>query len=325
MKEIIITKNDAGQRLDRFLRKYMAGAPLSAVYKAIRKDIKVNGKRSKEDYMLCEGDVLSLYMDSEFIENSTKKKPRAKAKKQFTICYEDDNLIAVNKPYGLMVHGDETEKKNTLANQVVDYLIENGSYVPRLEKSFVPSPVHRLDRNTTGLVVFGKNAAVLRALSAMLASENKIEKYYLAICKGKITEEQLLEGYIVKDERTNTSRIAQKCSDASKYVATKVVPLCFAKGCSLVRVQLITGRSHQIRVHLASIGCPILGDPKYNRSANPNGGGNSAQMLHAFELRFAEAPEGFDYLRGLRITADVPETFKSRALDIFGPEIEDIL
>ena len=164
MRQFTIEKNDAGQRTDRFLKKYLRNAPLSVVYKLIRKDLKVNGQRVKEDHILEEGDVLSIYAADLDIDAWTEKKAddNRRAKRQFAVLYENDDLIMVNKPFGLLVHGDKSEKKDTLANQVVSYLIENGSYYPRVEKTFVPSPVHRLDRNTTGIVVFGKNAESLR-------------------------------------------------------------------------------------------------------------------------------------------------------------------
>ncbi|MBR0139681.1 MAG: RluA family pseudouridine synthase, partial [Firmicutes bacterium] len=138
MREIVIEQNDGGQRLDRFLRKYLPKAPLSYVYKLIRKDIKLNGKRAKEDSMLSEGDVLSIYAADQDLDAYTEKKRTRSAKRQFTVLFENDDLIIVSKPFGLLVHGDKTEKKDTLANQVTDYLIETGAYVPRLEKSFVP-------------------------------------------------------------------------------------------------------------------------------------------------------------------------------------------
>ena len=165
MVNVEIGRNEAGQRLDRFLKKYLVNAPLSYIYRAIRKDVKVNGKRRPQDAVLSEGDVVSLYLADEEVERLTAKPERKKAKRQFQIAYEDDNIIAVEKPYGLLTHGDRTEKKNHLANQVVDYLIETGAYSPRTEKTFVPAPVNRLDRNTTGLVLFGKNAMAVKELN----------------------------------------------------------------------------------------------------------------------------------------------------------------
>ncbi len=184
MENIQITKNEENQRLDRFLRKYLKNASLSYIYKAIRKDVKVNGKRGKEDQILYEGDEISLYMDSDEIEEFQKKKDRPQGKRQFRVAYEDENVLVVEKPFGLLTHGDITEKKNTLANQVLGYLIEEGKYSPRNERTFVPSPVNRLDRNTTGLVIFGKNAAALAALNKMIRERTSIKKYYWTIVAG---------------------------------------------------------------------------------------------------------------------------------------------
>ena len=294
MKQIEITVNDAGQRLDRFLKKYLAKAPLSVIYKIIRKDIKLNGKRPKEDTFLNEGDLLSIYLMDEELDRFTEKKKPAKAKKQFSVIYEDENILVANKPFGLLTHGDKTEKKNTLTNQVIDYLIEKGEYVPRLEKSFTPAPVHRLDRNTTGLVVFGKNAKALRS------GTDNFKKFYNAICVGKIEKEERLTGYLLKDPKTNKVKVYKKELPGGKYIETIVRPIMYNNNYSMVEVELVTGRSHQIRAHLASIGHPIAGDPKYGRG--------SGQLLHAAKLE----------MNGKIIEAPLPKEFKVLAEEIFG-------
>ena len=172
MREITITANDAGRRLDRFLRKYLRNASLGEIYKLIRKDVKVGGKRKDQSYVLCEGDILALYIADEVLDKMTGagdvqggpaagRQSHRKAKRQFRIIYEDDNILIADKPFGLLTHGDAHEKKNHLANQVKDYLIEKGSYDPASEKVFSPAPANRIDRNTTGLVLFGKNSAAL--------------------------------------------------------------------------------------------------------------------------------------------------------------------
>ena len=325
MREIIIEKNDSQQRLDRFLKKYLAKAPLFRVYTAIRKDCKINGKRQKEDYMLSEGDVLQLYiMDSE-LEGYIQKTRKRNAKRQFSVVYEDDNLIIVTKPFGLLVHGDKNEKKDTLANQVVDYLIETGAYVPRMEKSFTPSPVHRLDRNTTGLVVFGKTAEALRILSAAMQEDGPVSKYYRTIVTGQLTEELDLKNRLLKDEERNTVRILPQTAADGKYIETKVRPLGGNRNYTVVEVELVTGRSHQIRAHLKSAGFPLIGDVKYgDRRVNRYMEEHFAlttQLLHAYRLVFGEVPAPLDYLTGREFTAPLPGDFMVIETGLFGKEI----
>ncbi len=189
MIRVEIGKNEQNQRLDKFLRKYLENAPLSYIYKAIRKDVKVNGKRCKEDTMLALGDEVTLYMQEEDVRKFQRKQRTSRAKRQFKVAYEDEHIIAVEKPFGLLTHGDSTEKKNHLANQVVDYLIEKGDYNPRLEKTFTPAPVNRLDRNTTGLVLFGKTNGALQNLNQMIRDKDKINKYYMTIVSGQLKKE----------------------------------------------------------------------------------------------------------------------------------------
>ena len=328
MKEIEIGANDAGQRLDRFLKKYLCNAPLSYIYKALRKDIKVNGKREKEDYVLSEGDALQLYIADSELDAFCEKKRSRTAKRQFTICYEDDNLIAVNKPYGLLVHGDKTEKKDTLANQVVAYLIETGSYNPRLEKSFTPSPVHRLDRNTTGIVVFGKNAQALRTLSDMFKEDGKISKYYYTIVYGQLDKPLHLKNKLAKDEARNKGKVLPLSSPEGKYIETIVRPVCCTDRYSLVEAELVTGRSHQIRAHLASAGHPLIGDSKY--SGREYAGiermlseryNLTTQLLHAARLEVKDAPEPLAYLNGTVISAPLPQNWKQIEKGLLGKEI----
>ncbi len=317
MREITIGANDAGQRLDRFLKKYLVNASLSYVYKALRKDVKLNGKRAKEDVMLAEGDVLALYLTDAELDSYTKKKERHHAKRQFSIAYEDEDVLVVSKPFGLLVHGDQNEKKNTLTNQVTDYLIETGAYVPRLEKSFTPSPVHRLDRNTTGLVVFGKNAASLRTLSAMMQSRG-VRKYYYTVLCGELGEERTLRNRLVKDEVHNKVRILPESAAEGLYIETVVCPIASRRGYTFARVRLVTGRSHQIRAQLAHAGWPLLGDTKYGGRRIALG----TQLLHAGRLEITDAPEGLSRLNGLIITSPIPiELWACPEADLFLQEI----
>ena len=206
------SQNDAGRRLDRFLRKYLPGASLGEIYKIIRKDVKVDGKRAPESYVLNEGEVIRLYLTTtlsrrqDAIVGLAAARRKRKAKRSFGIVYEDGNILIANKPFGLLTHGDSHEKKNHLANQVKDYLIATGVYDPRNEKVFTPAPVNRLDRNTTGVVLFGKTSAAMRELARMIR-EDDIRKFYLTIACGAIEKEMWLGGSLVKDEAANKVRI----------------------------------------------------------------------------------------------------------------------
>lgn len=354
MIKITAGRNDAEQRLDRFLRKYLKGATLGNIYKIIRKDVKINGTRAgvKNETVLHEGDEISLYItDDDFArftgnndcqndkqENAgnasvdfAKKRPR----RSFDIIYEDENIIAVEKPYGLLTHGDGHEKKNTLVNQVVDYLIEKGDYVPRVERSFTPAAVNRLDRNTTGIVLFGKNAAALRMLNAMIRSKESVSKYYITVVKGDIDGELRLKGELVKDESRNMVSVSNQAendrrndscggrhssSDAllqaaagrAKQITTIARPLASSNGFTLAEIELITGRTHQIRAHMASAGHPVLGDTKYGDPAVNAGVASAynlkAQLLHAYRLTINDAAGLLAYLKGKEFKAPLPKT-----------------
>lgn len=318
MKEIKITANDAGRRLDRFLRKYLKNASLGQIYKIIRKDVKVDGKRKDEAYMLSEGEVLTLYIsDEEWAKFSSTdfatKERTSKARKQFKIVYEDEKILIVSKPYGLLTHGDSNEKKNHLANQVKDYLIEQGEYNPREEKVFAPAPANRIDRNTTGLVIFGKTSESLKGLNQMIR-EDMISKYYLTVVHGNIDKELILDGKLTKDERINKVSIG----DEGLNIRTIVRPVeRLDKNTTLVEVELVTGRSHQIRAHLASIGHPIIGDSKYQTKTASKLNDYlsdrynlSTQLLHAYRLVIKDTTSGLEYLNGQEFVAEIPDTFK---------------
>ena len=354
MKKLTIGENEAGQRLDRFLRKYLRQAPLSAVYRIIRKDLKVNGRRAKKDAILAEGDELTLYLSEEQECAFAKATPArtATARKQFRVVYEDEAVLIVNKPAGLLTHGDRKEKSNTLVNQVCGYLQEKGEYDPAKEKTFRPAPVNRLDRNTTGLVIFGKTAPALRLLTAVLREREQVRKFYRTILCGRLTEERLVEDALVKDRVTNTVRIAgsggaaeatdsgrtaeaaesaqaacigdvipagEKAAGAgdmipagAKAACTRVRPIRAGRDFTLAEVELLTGRTHQIRVHMAGIGHPLAADPRYGDegiNARLKKHGIRTQLLHAGRLEFASMPEGLESLSDRTVEADPPAAF----------------
>ena len=356
---IEISENEEGQRLDRFLRKYLGAAPLSFIYKAIRKDVKVNGKRAAQELILRAGDRVDLYMSEEQIaELRGANSPGAKfghrtaTKKEFTTVYEDENIIAVNKPFGLLTHGDGVEKKHHLANQVVDDLIARGEFDSRSSRGFTPAPANRLDRNTTGIVLFGKTPKALRDLNRRIRRRDGIRKFYLTIVAGELEDKLTLSGELVKDEDRNIVTVvedraqggkhstgAMSCESddtngassnsgesAAREIVTIAEPIVTAGGYTLVKVELVTGRSHQIRAHLASAGYPLIGDPKYgdekvNEKCRAEFGLNG-QMLHAWEIEFSELEDSpLNYLAGRKIRAELPVRFSEIAQGIFGKNI----
>lgn len=322
MVKIIIEKNDGNQRLDRFLKKYLKNAPLSYIYKAIRKDIKVNGKRCSKEHMLEEGDELSVYISDDELSKLTQVKAHARAKRQFGIIYEDENILIADKPFGLLTHGDEFEKKNTLANQVTAYLIANGDYSPRAEKTFSPAPANRLDRNTTGIVLFGKNSSALKALNEMIRERDAIGKYYRTVVAGTMREPLVLEDRIEKNHRENRVKVLPIEQDSGKVIKTAVRPVQTGGGFTLAEVHLVTGRTHQIRAHLAEAGYPLIGDRKYgdpkinsmvSRRFNLN-----TQLLHACRMEFGECKGVFEYLSGREFICSPSQEFMRITAELTG-------
>ncbi len=311
MIKLTITENEDKQRLDRFLKKYFKGAPLSRIYSLIRTKVKVNGKKVSPETLLSCGDELSLYLTDEELGSYRKDKERPAAKKQFKIAWEDENILIAEKPFGLLTHGDSHEKKNTLANQVTAYLIETGAYIPARERTFSPAPVNRLDRNTTGLVIFGKNYEALKALNKMIRERDYIRKFYVTIVAGRLEKPLHLKDRMQKDEVKNKISVLDKDGEG-KLMETLVKPAAYSKdgAYTLVEVELLTGRTHQIRAHLAKIGHPIIGDEKYG---NPRVNaklrkdfGLTTQLLHAGRLTFNGMLPPLESLNGKIVSAPLP-------------------
>jgi len=320
MIEIEIKANDGGRRLDRFLKKYFGEASLSHIYRMIRKDVKVNGRRSRPEAVLTAGDTVKIYITEEEAAGMRTGEKEYHALRQFRIAYEDDDLIIVEKPFGLLTHGDQTEKKNTLSNQVCAYLIATGAFDPRAEQTFVPAPVNRLDRNTTGLVIFGKNAASLKRLNACMRSGHEIKKYYLTITAGEMEGPMDLRGRLAKNSRSNTVEIVEK---DGKEAATSVRPLKKGGGYTLAEAELITGRTHQIRVQLAGAGYPLIGDTKYGspavNAAVRKKYGLTTQLLHAYRLEIPGSVLSENDKKDVIVAeSEPPERFCIISADIFG-------
>ena len=321
MIKINISENEENQRLDRFLRKYYKKAPLSYIYKLIRKDVKINGKRGKEDTLLRAGDEMIIYISSEESDGYREEKIVHKGRRQFKVAYEDENILIVEKPFGLLTHGDASEKKYHLANQVCGYLAEKGEYEPGTEKTFAPAPVNRLDRNTTGLVIFGKNNSSLQNLNQMIREKGYVSKYYLTVVAGQLKKELVLKDKMEKNRETNTVSVISMDEEGGKVMETIARPLNYKNGYTLVEVELITGRTHQIRAHLSKAGYPIIGDAKYgSRSINQKVDkkfGLTTQFLHAYRLKFFDGLGNLKYLAGKEVIGQLPENLARIKQDIF--------
>lgn len=301
MKEIIIQKNDSGQRLDKFLSKSFGNIPKSLMYKYIRlKRIKVNGKKSDISYKLIEGDVLSLYINDELLEQTKPKYEFASAPSTVNVLYEDSNIMIVNKPEGLAVHPDANEYHDTLIWRIQQYLYKKGEYIPESEASFKPALANRIDRNTCGIVIAAKNAAALRVLNDKI-KKREIDKYYLCVVHGHMKKKtDILSDYLEKDEKNNIVKISHSKNDNNRTVKTQYTVLSEKNGLSLLEIKLLTGRTHQIRAHLASIGHPLLGDGKYGVNKADRKAGFVHQALCSYKLVFSFKTDAgvLQYLNG---------------------------
>ncbi len=310
MKKIIIDINDSEQSLIKFLNKYLNKAPNSLLYKWIRtKKIKVNKKRSEPSLILHKGDVINFYIYDEELEKWQENTKNIKSKIDIDIVYENDDIIVFDKPQNVLVHAASKEDygKNVV-DFMIDTLIARKEYIPRLEKTFRPALINRIDRNTMGLVVGAKNRNALLKLNEQ---KDLINKYYLAIVEGKIDEKIKIENKLVKDANNFV-----KVDDEGKESITIINPIKFNDKYSLVEIELITGRTHQIRASLKDIGHPIIGDRRYGRL---NSNLYKDQQLVAYKIEFNKKIN-LDSVKGLVIES----RYKQKIETLFNRLQEDI-
>ncbi|MBO5198941.1 MAG: RluA family pseudouridine synthase [Lachnospiraceae bacterium] len=349
MKLIIVGKNDAGQRLDKLLAKHLKKAPKSFLYKMLRKkNITLNGKKADGSERTEIGDEIKLFLSdatiAEFSEDAPAAVPAAKAGESLSILYEDEDVVFINKPAGML--SQKAERSDvSLVEYLLSYLLESGSLTEADLIGFRPGICNRLDRNTSGIVAAGKSLKGLQELSAAFQSRN-LKKYYHCIVLGSIRQESRIDGWLVKDTAKNLVRVKAAPSPAKEgksdsrsqssgsartaactpteekesRILTEYRPLVTAKDYTLLEVHLITGKTHQIRAHLASIGHPLIGDDKYgNRVRNryfKEQFGLNCQLLHAARLEF---PKDFPLstLSGRIIRAEEPELFLRIRRELF--------
>jgi len=287
VKSFAISTNDANQRLDKFITKSLPNLPKALMYKYIRtKRIKINNKRAEISTRLCVGDTVDMYINDEFFEKPAPRYDFLHAPKSLDIIYEDENIMLLDKKVGLLSHPDENEYTDTLITRVKRYLYENGSYNPEDENSFTPALVNRIDRNTGGIVIAAKNAESLRILNAKM-KYRELHKFYLCVLHGTLDKkEDTLEGYLKKDEEKNKVFVYKNMQENAKQIRTHYKVLNSYDNLSLVEVKLLTGRTHQIRAHFASIGHPLLGDGKYGKNTLNKERGYKKQFLYSYKLVF---------------------------------------
>ena len=312
MVEIKISEKETNQRIDKYIKKYLSNAPLSYIYKLFRKkDVKVNDHWVRNNYIVLNGDVIHIYINDELLKEFQKSKEVKKVDLRYPLIYEDENILIINKPRGILVHGGESEKKITLTNDVLNYLYFKGEYDPKLDKGFTPAPAHRLDRNTSGIVVYGKTLPALQCLQELFKNKEQIEKTYLTLLVGNLNKEMHVDVPLLKDASSGIVRVSS-LSEGAKTAESIFAPVYhYGDDYTLTEVKILTGRTHQIRVHASYINYPVVGDGKYgNFAVNKiieNEYHFEKQFLHAKKLAFKKIGGVLQYLSGKQFIAQLSE------------------
>ncbi len=313
MQEIIVSANEAGQRFDKLLVKYLNEAPKSFIYKMLRKkNIVLNGKKATGNEKLAVGDSVKIFLADETVAKFSKQEiVRTKAK--LDIIYEDSNVLMINKPVG-MLSQKANMKDTSVVEHVISYLLDSGQITEEELRSFKPSICNRLDRNTSGLIIAGKSLIGLQVMGALF-KDRSLRKYYRCLVLGNIKEKKYIKGYLTKDENTNKVSILQSETEDSLPIETEYRPLWSNERCTLLEVHLITGRTHQIRAHLASEGHAIIGDYKYgNRKINDaykNKYKLESQLLHAYRVEMPKIEGELEVLSEKYFIAPLPALFQT--------------
>jgi len=322
MRELTVKKNDAGQRLDKFITKAL-DIPPSLLYKSIRtKKIKVNRKRAEANTILEVGDTIQCFIAEEFFKCEADDGSLARITPHLDIVYEDENLLLLNKRPGISVHEDEKGSTNTLITHVKSYLYQKGEYSPSNEQSFTPALCNRIDRNTGGIVIAAKNAETLRVMNEKIKSR-EIDKFYLAAIHGiPKKKSDTLYAFLRKDSERNIVRIydSNPPRDA-KQICTKYTVIAKKNNTSLIEVELLTGRTHQIRAHMAHVGHPLIGDGKYGINKYDKTQGYKFQALYSYRLKFSFVGEKthLEYLNGKEFSIKKDSIYFTESFNIKMP------